>query len=454
MHGRKKLAGDLANLPLGQLLRLVEAAGTTGRLTVESGTERVELAIVTGRVSRPDALMLRSVSRLLHAGSGRFRLETDPEVVIEGTTVPLSVLEELAENAGERAALSSDLGVDELIEASLIAEDPVESPPIHHLPPIVSDDPLEALVEELRDAAPEDLDLAQIGVVAADPRLWRGTVEARWRERGWELRLLAGPDAPLDGVDLVVVHHQLSITRVGSEDDWLRLVRRARSPETGVAVVWVGPMADSRWVARLVHAGVDFLLPPPAGDIGEPAERFHEVLAMVVERLIERRRHEEGGLGEPLVELAGALFSGAAPEDAVAAVLQLASRVLRRAGIVRVEPTVFRCWAGFGYPLAEGVRVLPRGIAILERAVRGQGPVASIETPGQGRRQLARLMGVETLPDTTCIVPLEARGRTVAVLVGDREGEPLDRLGEIVGLAPRLGLLLEGALEPRDTGSP
>jgi len=445
MTGQKKLAGDLANLPLGQLLRLVEAAAATGRLTVESGAERVALSIVDGRAARPDALTLRSVSRLLRAGSGRFRLETDPEVVIEGAGVPLSVLEELAQNAGERAALSSDLGVDELIEASLIAEEPMEAPPIHHLPPIVSDDPLETLVEELRDAAPEDLDLAQIGVVAADPRLWRGPVEGRWRERGWELRLLPGPDAPLDGVDLLVVHHQLSITRVGSEEDWLGLVQRARAPEAGVPVVWVGPMADSRWVARLVKAGVDFLLPPPTGDIGEPAERFHEVLAIVVERLFERRRHEEGGLGEPLVELAEALFSGAAPEDAVAAVLQLSSRVLRRAGIVRVESTVFRCWAGFGYPLEGGVRVLPRGIAVLERVVRGQGPVTSIEDPGQGRRQLARLMGVEALPDATCVVPLEARGRTVALLVGDREGEPLDRLGEIVVLAPRLGLLLEGS---------
>jgi len=447
MTGRKKLAGDLANLPFGQLLRLIEAASATGILTVEGGEERVRLAIAEGRMVRPDVLTLRSMSRLLPAASGRFRFESDPSIRLEGITVPLSVVEELAENAGERAALSSDLGVDELIEASLIAEEPSPSLPIHHLPPIASEDPLEALVEELRDAAPEDLDLAQIGVVAGDPRVWRGSVEGRWRERGWELRLLSGPGAALEGVDLVVIHHQLSITRVGSEEDWLALVSRARSPEAGIPVIWVGPLADSRWVARLVQAGVDFLLPPPAGDIGEPLERFHETLATVVDRLLERRRYEGRGLGEPLAELAEALFAGGSPENAVAAVLQMASRVLRRAAIVRVEPTVFRCWAGFGYPLEEGSRILPRGIAVLERAARGQGPVTSIEAPGQGRRQLARLMGVETLPDGTCIIPLEARGRTVGLLVGDREGEPLDRLAEIIGLAPRLGLLLEGTTD-------
>ena len=447
MTGRKKLAGDLANLPLGQLLRLVEAAAATGRLTVESGGDRVAFTVVEGRTARPDALTLRTVSRLLRASAGRFRFETDPGVTLEGTTVPLALVEELAEHAGEKAALSSDLGVDELIEASLVAEEPVAAPPIHHLPPIVSEDPLETLVEALKDAAPEDLDLAQIGVVAADPRLWRGSVEGRWRERGWELRLFDAASAPLASLDLLVVHHQLSITRVGSEADWLELVRRAHSPEAGIPVVWIGPLADSRWVARLVEAGVDFLLPPPAGDIGEPAERFHDVLAIVLERLLERRRHARAGLGEPLAELAEALFSGAAPEDAVAAVLQMTSRAVRRAAIVRVEPTVFRCWAGFGYPLEEGVRALPRGIAVLERAVRGHGAVTSIEAPGQGRKQLARLMGVDELPDATCIVPLESRGRTVAILIGDREGEPLDGLGEVLGLAPRLGLLLDGGDE-------
>ena len=260
--------------------------------------------------------------------------------------------------------------------------------------------------------------------------------------------MLSGPDAQLEGVDLLVIHHQLSITRVGSEEDWLKLIVRAHSAESGAPVVWVGPLADSRWVARLVDAGVDFLLPPPAGDVGEAVQRFHEVLSTVIERLLARRRCQGLGTGEPLAELAEALFSGGTPQDAVAAVLQLAARVLRRAAVVRVESTVFRCWAGFGYPLEDGTRILPRGIAVLEHAARGQGPIRSIGEPGLGRRQLARLLGLEMLPDETCLVPLEARGRSVALLIGDREGEPLERLEELLALAPRLGLLLEsGAVQ-------
>ena len=124
------------------------------------------------------------------------------------------------------------------------------------------------------------------------------------------------------------------------------------------------------------------------------------------------------------------------------AVLQLASRVFTRAAVLRVESTRFRTWAGYGYPLSEGLRALPRGIALLERAARERELVRELPEPGQGRRQLARLLGLEDLPDATSVVPLQAGARTVALLVGDGEGGPTEGLDELARLASRLGVLL------------
>lgn len=442
MTVRKKLAGELAHLGFGELLHLLDAAGATGRVTVNGPAGTFEMMVIGGKTPRPTSDGLKTLRRLFPAKEGRFRFEQDLGLESDEKLVSLGILEDLSVRAGS-AGLSSDLQVEELLQASLSGPLPdAQIREIHQLPAGELEDPMAELVEDLQDVAPEDLQLAQVGVVAADPRLWRGTVEHDWRRRGWELKLLAGPDANLEGIDLVVVHHQLSVTRVGSEGEWLRMVENACSPAVGVPLVWVGPLGDLRWVERLVDAGVSFLLPPPAGDRGEPLERFHAALASIVERLLERGR---GGASQrdTFARLAEALFSDGAAAGGVATVLQMAARSLDRAAVIRVEATSFRSVAGFGYTLHEGVRALPRGIAILEHAARGRETVTSLTDPGQGRRQLARLLGVEHVSNNTCVVPLQAGGRPVAVLVGDRQGEDLTDLDDLIRLAPRLGLLLE-----------
>ncbi len=441
MTVRRKLSGDLSHLGLGQLFRLLGAARASGTLTVEAGDTRLELPVVEGSTVRPSAEGLAVIRRLGRSGSGRFRFEQAPQTTVEGRLVPLAILDELAEQGAGAEKLSSDLALDELLRSELKLPFAAAPPPeLHHLPPEAPEDPLGELVEDLQDLAPEDLHLARVGVLSADPRLWRGTVERRWQRHGWEPALLAGVEADLSDVDLVVVHHQLSITRVGREEDWLALVERAAA--RGVPVVWIGPLGDPRWVELLVRAGVSFVLPPPPADSGEPLERFHRTLAAVIGRILERREVAGQAAGDPVAELAEALFGDDTPGGGVEAVLKLASRVFSRAAVLRVESTRFRTWAGYGYPLAEGLRALPRGIALLERAARDRECLRSMPEPGQGRRQLARLLGVQELPDATSVVPLQAGARTVALLVGDGAGDPPAGLDELLRLAPRLGVLL------------
>ncbi len=442
MTVRKKLVGELAHLGFGELLQLLNAAGATGRVTIDGPAGPFEMIVVGGKTTRPTSDGLTTLRKLFSATEGRFRFEQDLDLTLDEKLVSLGILEDLSTRAGS-AGLNSDLQLEKLLKTSFSEPLPdARIREIHHLTPGELEDPMAELVEDLQDLAPEDLQLAQVGVVASDPRLWRGTVEQDWRRRGWEMKLLPGSDAGLEGIDLVVVHHQLSVTRVGSEGEWLAMVKEACSSARSIPLVWVGPLGDPRWVERLVEAGVSFLLPPPAGDRGEPLVRFHAALASIVERLLERGRR---GFSQQsaFARLAETLFSEGEEASGVATVLQVAARSLDRAAVIRVEPTSFRSMAGFGYALHEGLRALPRGIAILEHAARGRETVIGLTDPGQGRRQLARLLGVEHVASNTCVVPLQAGGRPVAVLVGDREGDDLTDLDDLIRLAPKLGLLLE-----------
>ncbi len=441
MTVHKKLTGDLSHLGLGQLFRLLDAAKASGTLRVEAGETSLELPVVEGATARPSADALATIRRLMGAEGGRFRFQQAPGSRMEGRPIPLSILDELAERGASTEKLASDLGLEELLRTGL--EQPLSSGlphQLHQLPSEVPENPLVELLEDLQDLAPDDLHLAEVGVVSADPRLWRGTVERRWKRHGWEPLLLGGPEADLSGVDLLVVHHQLSITRVGREEDWLELVKRAAG--SGIPVVWIGPLGDPRWLELLVEAGAGFLLPPPPADSGEPLERFHRTLTAVIGRILEGGEAGGAATADPIAELAEALFGEDTPGGGVEAVLQLASRVFTRAAVLRVESTRFRTWAGYGYPLSAGLRSLPRGIALLERAARERELVRELPEPGQGRRQLARLLGLEELPDATSVVPLQAGARTVALLVGDGEGGPGEGLDELARLAPRLGMLL------------
>ncbi|HSN54447.1 MAG TPA: hypothetical protein VLT32_07225, partial [Candidatus Sulfomarinibacteraceae bacterium] len=125
--------------------------------------------------------------------------------------------------------------------------------------------------------------------------------------------------------------------------------------------------------------------------------------------------------------------------QAVGVLLQLASGQLSRGALLIVEETAIRCRAGFGYPLAQGTRALPRGLSLIERVVRSGEPILEIEPAGEGPQRLAAMLGVPGLPAAAALIPLGGGTTVGGLLVGDREGTPLPDLSELVLLAGRLG---------------
>jgi hypothetical protein len=112
-----------------------------------------------------------------------------------------------------------------------------------------------------------------------------------------------------------------------------------------------------------------------------------------------------------------------------------------------VEDTSIRCRAGYGYPFERSVTALPRGLGLLERAIRGGESIIGIEPDAIGARKLASILGIDRLPRQTAVIPLAAGAAVVGLLIADREGEPLPALRELTVLACCLG----GAVMRRET---
>lgn len=445
---RRTLAGSLTHLAPQTLLRMLSVAAPTGILELLTDAGSLRLEIVAGRVGRPSEKLLGHAGAVLECGHGAFRFEPAELRPLEEEGVELLTFSELA-RATRRRALSFALEVDverllagEIVELTLPA-----TPNIHVLPEAPLENPLDDLLEDLESAAPGELLQAQVGVVATDPRLWRGPTEADWRRRGWKLRLLSTPSAaPLERLDALVVHHQLAVTRVGHEEEWLGLIARAGALRPAIPVVWVGPLGDGVWVHRLVEAGASFLLPPPQGETGETLHRFLAALTRVVDRQLGLRRERvEPELPAAVGELVDVLLSGADADDAAAHLLRFASAQLARGALLTIGDTVIRCRAGFGYPLPAGSLVLPRGVGLLERVIRSGEASWDLEPDSAGALQLARCLGVERLAPATAVLPLVAGATVVALLVADREGQALPDLRELALIARRLGSLLVGS---------
>jgi hypothetical protein len=266
-------------------------------------------------------------------------------------------------------------------------------------------------------------------------------LEVDWRRRGWHLRPYSGPKGVvLDELDLLVVHHRSSTTRVGQEEDWIGLIEAASGLIRPVPVIWVGPLGDPSWVHRLVAAGAAFLLPPPQGESGGTRQRFVDALTAVVDRqLAQRGSVEEPELQQAVSGLVDALLHEVDSDQAMAPLLQLAAGSLTRGAVLEVETTAIRCRAGFGYPLTRGSFALPRGVGILERVIRSREPAIGIDPEAAGALQLARVLGIDRLPFDTAVVPLAVGTSVVGVLVADREGDPLPELDDLMVLVQRLG---------------
>ena len=441
---KRILSGSLTHLAPPALMRLLSATATSGvlELVTDEGTFRME--IDHGWTAVPPADQIETASRVLSCAEGAFRFEPGDVSPTEGPSLSLGTFAD-AIRSGLReleSGLLTDVEVDRLISGE-IAElaRSATLPNIHLLPSEPPINPLDDLLEGLSDQAPQELLFAQVGVVAPDPRLWRGAVENEWRRRGWQVRMTEiHEDLEAAELDLVVVHHSAGVSRHGSEEKWLDLVRRAQQTDPPLAVVWAAPLGDPMWVHDLVTAGVTFLLPVPPGEGGEVQSRFVADLTLVVDRQL-RLLHpvSQPVLPAAVTELVDALLHEAGSEQAVGVLLQLASGQLLRAAVLIVEETAIRCRAGFGYPLARGTQALPRGLGILERVIRSSRPTVGIDPTAGGSHRLAEVLGLDELPSETAVIPLGVGASVVGILVADRGGEALPDLSELFVLAGRLG---------------
>jgi len=447
---KRRLTGSLGNLPPDTILRLLSATATSGVLEIDSEAGPLRLEIRSGRVPSASDDELELANRVLSSTKGTFVFEPQELDTAVGVTLPLTAYADAAQSWSrrKRASFSSEVDVERLLGGDLIDfSEPTPGLNIHVLGEAPPENPLEDLLSVLETTAPEELLLSQVGVATSDPRTWRGSLESNWRRRGWEVHLfgVAG-DVNVNDLDVLLIHHRMSITRVGTEEDWIDLVHRAAAKEPPVPVVWIGPLGDPLWVNRLIEAGVAFMLPPPQGETGETFHRFIDGMTTVIERLL-RTSHQvsEPAMASAVSDLIDGLLHDIDPERGVSSLLQLAAGTLTRGAVLRVEDMAFRCWAGFGYPLAQGSSALPRGVGLLERVVRRREPVVGLDPGAGGSRQLANMLGLGTLPAATAIVPLGAGTSVVGVLVVDRDGETLPDLHELILLVSRLGgIVLQG----------
>jgi len=443
---KRALQGSLEHLTPPTLLRLLWATARSGLLELDTPAGSLRLEVIQGRSPAMDDATLAAAGRVFAATRGSFRFLPEDLGAPGEETVGLSVLVDTA------AALQRMAGAQSGREpAPAGTGQGSRGGDIHVLPDAPPQNPLESLLEDLEETAPEELLLAEVGVVAPDPRAWRGSLEASWRHRGWRMRLFPGPaDVPVDRLDAVVIHHRLSVTRVGHEEDWLDLVRRGAEASPPVAVVWAGPLGDPAWVHRLIASGASFLMPPPAGDTGEVMHRFVEDLTLVVDRQLQRRGPRPASeLAGGVAELVDALLYGADAQQALGSLLQLASAEVARGAVLLVEDTAIRCRAGFGFPLDRDHAALPRGVGLLERVVRSGEIAFETDPDSAAARQLARVLGLDRLAVGTAIIPLGSGPTVGGLLVVDHEGEPLPEISGLALIAGRLGGAVVASLSNR-----
>ena len=436
MRKGRTLSGRLEELAPATLLRLISATSPSGVLEIETEHGLLRLEVDRGRVPVPTPEKLEVARKVIAGHKGEFRFL--PCGVHHESTEVLS-LTAFAEAAGP---VGRGRKLDHLVDES----DPENTatsdrPKIHVLPSAPLSDPLDDLLSDLESDVSTELLLAEVGVVAEDPRVWQGTIERQWRRRGWKMRLIPDPGTlEFEGLDLLVVHHRSAAIRAGREDHWLDLLRRAADVEPAIPVIWVGPLGDPTWVHQLIAADVVFLMPAPQGDSGEVVVRFVEDLSRVVDRQLEALPAKEnpelvGGLSE-LVE---ALLSESGPDQGLRSLLQLASESFGRGVVLVVGESTIQCRAGFGYPLDRNRTDLPRGIDVVERVIRSGEALLEVDAGESGVDQLAAVLGVSELPVATALIPLGRYGAVAGLLVADRDGEPLPGLDDLVVFAGRLG---------------
>ena len=433
---RRTLTGNLEHLTPPALLRLVSATSPSGVLEIETSYGVLRLEVERGRVAVPEKSEFEIAGRILGCRQGEFRFTPGETNHLEGEVMSLTAYAEAAGAAASNREMELLLD-EEFFDVSHQAQ----QTKIHVLPTEPPQNPLDELLSDLEAEAPGDLLLAEVGVLTQDPRWWRGALELDWRRRGWRIQHLEfSNDIELGCLDLLVVHHQQGSARVGFEESWLELVRRAAESEPPLPVVWVAPLGDPGWVHQLIESGVSFLMPSPQGEAGEATAKFVDSLSRVVDRQLQVHQREGfSDLPTGVSELVGAILTESDPDQGVSSLLQLAAEHFSRGAVLTADRTAFRCRAGFGYQLDRSTAVLPRGIGLIERVIRSGEALTVIEPGTGGESHLANVLGIPELPIATAVIPLGRCGAVIGVLVADREGEELPDMADLVLLAGRLG---------------
>jgi len=442
---KRTLSGSLQHLGPPALLRLLSATSPSGVLEVVTDAGLLRLEVAGGRVRIPSAEELRNAGRVLRCTDGAFRFEPRDVRVLKGDTLSLAAFAEAAESPEsgiDPTSFSADIDVERLIAGDIVdMSQPSRPGNIHVLPKAPLENPLDELLNDLETAAPGELLLTQVGVVAHDPRVWRGTLESGWRRRGWKLhRYLKTDDVQLAELDVLILHQEHPMESADQEHAWIGLIGRAVGQDVPRPVIWVGRSSNPSWVYRLIEAGVVFLMPPPHSFSDEALRRFSDSMARVIDRQLRQRQAAvEPGYPPAVRELVDTLLLGANSDQAVGSLLQLAVADYLRGAVLMVEDTAVRSRAGFGYPLNRIVTALPRGVGLLEKAIRDGEAVVGVDPNSEGARQLALVLGIERLPSQTAVIPLGAGFSVGGLLVVDREGQQLPALGDLPLLARCLG---------------
>ena len=433
---RRVLSGNLEHLAPTALLRLVSATSPSGVLELDTADGSLRLEVDRGRVRMPSRSELASAGQVLACRHGEFRFSPQGVLPHEGEVLSLTAF---AEAAG---AAASNQEVDRLLEEELLEiSQPLSRADIHVLPSGPPQNPLADLLADLEVEASTGLLVARVGVAVQDPEWWRGSLEPEWRRRGWRVRYFSvAEDVDLDTVDILVVDDRQAGFRTGRGDQWLGLIGRAAAVDPLLSVVWVTSLGDAGWVHRLIDAGVSFLMPAPQGETSEIMTRFGDGLSLVVERHLQARQSEgHSALPPAVTELVGALLSEDDPDQGISSLLQVAAEHFERGAVLMAEEDLVRCRAGFGYPLNRNHTTLPREIGLLEHVIRTGEAVMAVDPDAGETGGLAEVLGVDSLPAATAVIPLGRSGGVAGILVADRQGRELPDLDDLVLLAGRLG---------------
>lgn len=367
----RAIVGRLADLSLAELLRLLAATSASGELALRNGEGECQLRVASGMV---EGVFAPPVLAAFHRREGSFSFRPGP-VPAQADWQPM---EEFLVRLARLPWEASQEAKDEFSE----------------------------LRETLSQVAAVPA-TRRVLVVAGDPRPYRG-LEVEWGKRGWEVEITSTPHWPAEGsFDALVVHLPGSATLAGQGDLWLGVLHQAQEQQPPVPVVWVGGLADARLRHEAVQKGAAFLLPAPAGEVGEAARWFREDLTAVLERLLQKPAGAAGE-GWAFREFFLALHAETTPEETRASLLRLAAHSFARGLLVAVAEAQLNVLGGFGFsPIP---RRLPRGIEPLERVI-AEGVRLEDQSVAEG------FGGLVHGGDTLWAFPLRRREGTVGLLL-------------------------------------